>query len=278
MPGEGFGFGAALKWVWDNLETILERLKKVREWFPSGSGRGILIIGPGGVGKTTLAAILSGKFDWLTSNPWEYNESYGVDEFTLKDDPKVNIVVPPGQVARSESTWADVEGNLAAGKYRGVIVVGANGYHTLPRLSYKDHPLFKGKKDEFLVTYRRECRNDELAVLKRTTAQLRVTKGKVWLLSLVAKQDLWWPEESDAREFYTTGVYAETIAALAAAKGPQQFRHEFINASLVICNFLSGTGELLLKNAAGYDHRLQVESVRRMFEVLDALREWEGVQ
>lgn len=81
MAAEGFGWGSALRWVWDNLDAVLDRLKKVRNWFRSESaaGRGILVIGPGGVGKATLAAILSGNFDWLTSNPWEYRESFGVE-------------------------------------------------------------------------------------------------------------------------------------------------------------------------------------------------------
>src|SRR4051794_17779901 len=102
MSGEGFG--SALKWVWDNLDTILDRLKRVRDWFRSvEAGRDILIIGPGGVGKTTLAAILSGKFDWLLSEPWRYDVSYGIDAFSLKDDPKTKIVVPPGQTIRREA-------------------------------------------------------------------------------------------------------------------------------------------------------------------------------
>ena len=59
------------------------------------------------------------------------------------------------------------------------------------------------------------------------------------------------------------------------AKGHQHFRHEFVPASLVISNLVTAEGEVLSKTVAGYDHRQQVESLRRLFEVFDALRKWE---
>lgn len=272
MVDEAIGWWSALKWAWSNKAEIVRSLTRVRGWFKSEpAGRGILLIGPGGVGKTTLAAILSGTFDWLTSDPWEYQESYGIEYQVLADDPKVRIVIPPGQPARREVLWADIESNIAKGTYRGVIVVNANGYHTLAQESYKAHALYKGNKDEFLTAYLGACRADELAVLTRVPAALGAAPTKTWLLSVVAKEDLWWPNRDDAHAFYANGPYAERIAGVAAVHGITRFRHELVRVSLVINNFQSGEGESLVKNAAGYDHRLQVESVRRLFEALTAL-------
>jgi hypothetical protein len=115
-----------------------------------------------------------------------------------------------------------------------------------------------------------------VAILSRVVAAVRSAPGKLWFLSVVAKEDLWWPDRREAAAFYTSGEYAATIAQLAMVKGQQDFRHEAVAASLVINNFLGGEGEVLSRNVEGYDHRQQVATLRRLFEVLNALREWEA--
>ncbi|HEV3439398.1 MAG TPA: hypothetical protein VG122_18685 [Gemmata sp.] len=269
-----FGWNA-LKWAWDHFDEIRERLGKIWSWFRSDPGRGILIIGAGGVGKSTLARLLSGNFDWLLNEPWRYDESFGIEEFALKDDPKTNIVVPPGQAPRREAMWVDVERNLAAGQYRGVIVVNAFGYHTLTNMSYKEHPLYTGSKESFLATYLEACRHDELVILKRIVGSLTTAPGKMWLLSVVAKEDLWDSDTQQANRFYTEGEYANLLDTASKTKGAVNFRHELVRASLVISNFETSKSERLKKNTEGYDHRRSVESVRRLLEAINSLREWE---
>lgn len=56
----------------------------------------------------------------------------------------------------------------------------------------------------------------------------------------------------------------------------RRFRHEFAFASLVISNFVTGREERLKPNAQGYDHRRFVESLRRLFETVASLKDWEG--
>ena len=57
--------------------------------------------------------------------------------------------------------------------------------------------------------------------------------------------------------------------------GRLSFRHEFVFSSLVISNFMTGLNQTLKPNAEGYDQNLQVASLRRLFETIAALKDWE---
>lgn len=143
----------------------------------------ILIIGAGGVGKSTLGKILAWKLDAVVSRQAGYVESRNVEELTLGDDPNVSVVILPGQRHRRE-TWASVLNDISTGEFGGVVLVGAFGFHTLGN-DYQAHALFakyKGNTTVFVREYLKLCRKDELAVLDRLIPALASNQRKQWVI------------------------------------------------------------------------------------------------
>ena len=112
-------------------------------------------MGPGGAGKSTLARLLAEEnYNPLLHLPGTYKESIGVEHYALKDAPGVEIVVPPGQRQRRDATWTDLHADLVAGKFRGVILLAADGHHSFTR-SYKENRLYQNDKDRFVEEFPR---------------------------------------------------------------------------------------------------------------------------
>ena len=260
-----------LRGVWDwflgrnNAELDAEKPK-----------RGILILGPGGTGKTTLARLLSGQLDWLDDEPGRYRESVDLEYFSLSDDSDVEVVVAPGQAYRRPSTWPELLTQVAGGAFRGVIVMNAYGYHTFSTPSYKNHQLYSGSKPEFLKLYFADRRADELRVLRQLVPHLAVCSQKVWLLSAVSKQDLWGSQQGVVEEHYQRGDYSVELAPVLQALGNRSFRHEVVLLSLTIRNLQTLAHETLAETEAGYDIKRLTESIQNLVRIFNGLREWEG--
>src|SRR4051812_40389891 len=90
--------GEAAKWAWEHQDQIEPRLKKLyraarRRVF--GRKPGILILGAGGVGKSTVGKVLSGKYDFLFDVDADYEQSVRVQTFRSKQNPDVELLVAP---------------------------------------------------------------------------------------------------------------------------------------------------------------------------------------
>lgn len=272
MAGDGLIYS-----VWNERKGIAAVVKGCYEWCRDHLSKteGILVIGPGGTGKTTLSQILKGEYNFLLDSGRSYQESVGVESVKIKGSPNVAMLIPPGQPHRREATWPDLLRDIGNGKFRGIILLSAFGFHSLGDLPINQHQLYKGDANAFLVKFLEEMRKDEISILKSIAPHVAMNRRQQWLLSLVTKQDLWWKKHSDVETHYRVGEYGVEIDNIIKKTNPKLFRHELCFASLTISNLISGANELLQPNTEGYDHARQASSLLNLFKTIDALKTWE---
>ena len=287
--------GPLFTWLWKERKDLAETARRAAPFLGLGGrtadGGGeseedlprgdVLLLGAGGVGKTTFARLLTGRPDGSA-----YEESIGVDTFPLPTDGDgeeagVEMIVAPGQEQRRDATWADLLAGVEAGRYRGVVLFNAFGHHSIGVPSYRLTRVYRNagrnlSPAEFSEVFAETRRAQELDVLNRIAAGPPPAGERFWLLSVVTKEDLWFPRADEVRAFYETGPYGEAAADLGAAISSANFRHEVVYCSLKIQRLRDPAGDLLVPNAAGYDPDLQEESFARLLRTLDALRKWEA--
>lgn len=121
----------------------------------------------------------------------------------------------------------------------------------------------------------------ELKTLRDMQTELKRAPGKLQMLTVVLKQDLWWPRREEVRAWYEKGEYAKTLEAIEKTRGTVHFQHRFWSASVVQENLREHVGNqpgrMLAPVAAGYDDALGFANRRRLValvrETLNAPRE-----
>ena len=185
---------AGLKWLWKNKKAVAKKVKEVRSWW-SGADRAcdgptkkILVLGSGGVGKSTLGRLLQSDYDFPIECPGEYEESHRVETYQIGGDtgePQAEVYVPPGQAYKRDATWSELLSDVGAGAFRGIVVINAFGYHSLGEISFKEHKLYDGSKPGFLADYLEISRKDEIAVLEMLIPQVKLCRERLWLIGQV---------------------------------------------------------------------------------------------
>lgn len=242
---------------WDRFTYILKHKKLA-----------VLIVGSGGVGKSTLSKFLCSPS--VKVPPEAYKESMLVERLSLPGGAVADLVAAPGQ-RRHIERWEDLFDEVKKrGKTFGVINVVSYGYHATP-LSMSE---LRGKEDSVPVPFPRylgDCRQLELELLREVAKLLRRHTKPFWMITLVSKQDLWWPERKNVERHYCGGEYSQVIEEIRKSHHATGFQHEFFSAAVHSQNFYQEDGKLLQPTAAGYDDVIKYSHQKMLLEVVEKM-------
>ena len=259
------------------VPSFVISLRKFVPCFSSDSNNGtpakVLVIGAGGVGKTTLAKVLTCAFDTQTEKTNTLRESIVVEK---ENDDILNrhFIVLPGQVWRREESWPEYLNQLKDDEISGVIVVNAGGLHEI-RGSYKLENTYQDglSKNAFLNKFKPAMQAKEFEVLNVIESAIKHRSSKLWMLSLVLKQDLWESTKQNVENWYIgDGDYAAKISELRNSY--PKLKIESVFGSLVLSNFTDGDGVMLAKTVAGFEQSKAVDTYHRILDTLTQLAAW----
>lgn len=253
--------------IYDTAQTIYTRFRKEKD---------IIILGPGGVGKSTLYQTLTGV------DPLFFSYSYRPTRRPVKQ----TLVFPsnidnrmvedtPGQDELKDSEWwIKKQQDIINGKYSGVIFVCAYGYHnySLPKNVYASN---KGWDSFLTKKYLDNMRKKEESDFEKLSEIIKLaTRAKMWLLFFVAKQDIWFEDEQVEVFYRRDGIFLEKIEDIIRNLSIQRFQHRIIGGSTVIRNFVDDDGDVEEYHSVEYDSERQVASMKRFILSLYDLIEW----
>lgn len=279
----------AVKQGWENKNHLFKLLGRALAFLRGKSGDGtptgkstplrpIPILGPSGVGKSMLARVLSGDVNALLDPPPYYDPSLSVETVPLLGETGIELTVFPGEPYRFEREFGKFTADLVKGAFRGVILVVDYGYHAIKSARVRDHVLYeKGKRKEFLPKLLTAHRQEELDLLKKLVPSLMKVAGKLWVLVVVLKQDLWETDQARVEDFYAgQGEWSLLLNDVRKVMDAKTFSLHTTYSCLHIQNYTTSNGrETIKKNVAGYDSVSQRQALTELLEVFDALRDWE---
>lgn len=224
----------------------------------------VVVFGAGGSGKTTLGKFLAG--DVVSS---EYRESAHMERYELEGTTPCTILVPPGQELLRPRNWKSLQRYVSDGRATSVIHVVSDGHVDIQPARYIDHRSYQDGMSvaQFVPVFLQAQRDAEVRVLGSLARELN-PPNHLSLVTVVLKQDLWWPRRNEVRAFYENGAYAEQVDALRKQVGDQKFSHQLWSASLLRRNLKDGDHTLLVPVAEGYDDAISDWHAMRLLELV----------
>uniref|UniRef100_UPI00404B1217 hypothetical protein n=1 Tax=Gelidibacter sp. TaxID=2018083 RepID=UPI00404B1217 len=243
-------------------------IDKIIRYIAKGSCR-IIIFGAGGTGKTTLSHILSNT----PITDFNYSETPTIEKVKINSNIIGHYLVAPGQERRVERYWPELYRKLGKDQITGIINVVSNGYHSIEigNLSYKTTSYYeKESKSKFLEKYLTIQKEKEIDYLKKISEQIKTTKNKFWMITLVNKQDLWWDKKDSVKDYYVNGKYNNIIEDIYSSKGNSNFVHEYVSCALINNNFKIGS-DFCKETVKGYDEPTKQENLNNFVKKLNSL-------
>ncbi len=256
--------------IYEKRKTIAQIARRWTHLLIHGTAR-VGVFGAGGTGKTTLGSWLTGDLD-TDRAVGEYQETIAIEHFKMPGEIPALLSVVPGQEARRPTTWAELYRELASGKSFRVINVVSWGHHAsgIERARHRAYDA-SASDDAFRAAYFEDSRIEEIKALQTLVPHLSAVPGAFRMVTLVTKQDLWWPDRRNVEAFYMQSAYAEAIEQIRSARGAANFQHEFLSCALVEQNLRMADGFLLAETAAGYDDPLRVANLSKVASAIEQI-------
>lgn len=235
----------------EKSNLLAKNFSRILYWIKNGKTV-LPVFGAGGVGKSTIGKIL---LDESKRVHGDYEESLRVEEIDLDKEIPARILVAPGQVGRVDFHWQPLFDEIVNGRAIGVINVVSYGYHALGIQHFSDHEYFKegDTSESFCERYSENRRNVEVELLEAILSSISSCRRKIWFITIINKQDLWYAEEKAVKLHYEQGAYGVALEKFSAKMGSSSFQHDFIPASLTMQNLETASNEMLKATSAGYD-------------------------
>jgi hypothetical protein len=263
----------AIKTAYELFQSVAKspkltaRLKRLKKRILSGELQ-VLVSGAGGVGKTTFARLLT------SDNPLFAEEVYRPDlttkKIVLPGEFPAQLLVVPGQERYLTTDWSAAASVVKGSRSAGVVNIVAYGFHSVSTES-----LFQlvrheagASRNELLERFLEERRNAETQRLQFLLSQLEGIGRPLWMVTLVTKQDLWWPDSEKVHAHYSDGEYGKAINGFERLMKQRKlgFSHHFVSVSQTHQNYETKVEGDLVLTAAGYTLKRHLESLSNAIE------------